>query len=116
MRVWILVAQVQRSISIFKGETPKQKDRSDTQFTPVQSARNRACSGPSVVHAFPDIARMLYALQGSLAAAKRAAGAVVAAVDAVLGGNYRNAFCCVRPPGHHAGTVKSCMTELHLQF
>eukprot|EP01048_Picozoa_sp_COSAG05_P008259 COSAG05_NODE_621_length_8305_cov_3.479283_8_plen_505_part_00 len=66
--------QVQKSISMFKGEEPKQKDRSDTQFTP-----------------------------GSLAAAKRAAGAVVAAIDAVMAGSYRNAFCCVRPPGHHAG-------------
>ena len=38
----------------------------------------------------------------SLAAALAAAGAVVAAVDAVLGGGARNAFCAVRPPGHHA--------------
>jgi len=35
-------------------------------------------------------------------AARRAAGAVVAAVDAVLGGDCANAFCAVRPPGHHA--------------
>jgi len=35
-------------------------------------------------------------------AARRAAGAVVAAVDAVLGGTIRQAFCAVRPPGHHA--------------
>ncbi|HYD98936.1 MAG TPA: histone deacetylase family protein [Alphaproteobacteria bacterium] len=35
-------------------------------------------------------------------AALRAAGAAVAAVDAVLGGEARNAFCAVRPPGHHA--------------
>lgn len=39
---------------------------------------------------------------GSAAAALRAAGAVCAAVDAVLDGNARNAFCAVRPPGHHA--------------
>ena len=38
----------------------------------------------------------------SLAAARMAAGAVVAAVDAVMAGRVRNAFCCVRPPGHHA--------------
>ncbi|MCK7494031.1 MAG: hypothetical protein MZW92_24395 [Comamonadaceae bacterium] len=31
-----------------------------------------------------------------------AAGAVVAAVDAVLGGGARNAFCARRPPGHRA--------------
>jgi acetoin utilization deacetylase AcuC-like enzyme len=39
---------------------------------------------------------------GSAEAASRAAGAVVAAVDAVLGGTTRRAFCAVRPPGHHA--------------
>jgi acetoin utilization deacetylase AcuC-like enzyme len=35
-------------------------------------------------------------------AALRAAGAGIAAVDAVLGGEARLAFCAVRPPGHHA--------------
>ena len=39
---------------------------------------------------------------GSTEAALHAAGAVVAAVDAVLGGSARRAFCAVRPPGHHA--------------
>ena len=39
---------------------------------------------------------------GSLSAATRAAGAVCAAVDAVLSGEALNAFCAVRPPGHHA--------------
>ncbi|MEO3433835.1 histone deacetylase family protein [Inquilinus sp. CAU 1745] len=39
---------------------------------------------------------------GSGEAALRAAGAVVAAVDAVMDGQGRNAFCAVRPPGHHA--------------
>lgn len=35
-------------------------------------------------------------------AALHAAGAVVAAVDAVVAGEADNAFCAVRPPGHHA--------------
>ncbi len=35
-------------------------------------------------------------------AALRAAGAVCAAVDAVMRGDAANAFCAVRPPGHHA--------------
>jgi acetoin utilization deacetylase AcuC-like enzyme len=39
---------------------------------------------------------------GSGEAALRAAGAVCAAVDAVLSGAADNAFCAVRPPGHHA--------------
>ncbi|GIX36977.1 MAG: acetoin utilization protein [Silanimonas sp.] len=38
----------------------------------------------------------------SAEAALRAAGAVVAAVDAVLAGEVAQAFCAVRPPGHHA--------------
>ncbi len=38
----------------------------------------------------------------SAEAALRAAGAVVAAVDAVMIGAARRAFCAVRPPGHHA--------------
>ena len=39
---------------------------------------------------------------GSREAAWRAAGAVVAAVDAVMAGDDTKAFCAVRPPGHHA--------------
>ena len=39
---------------------------------------------------------------GSAEAALRAAGAAIAAVDAVLGGEVKRAFCAVRPPGHHA--------------
>ena len=42
------------------------------------------------------------ASSGSGEAALRAAGAVTAAVDAVVAGEARNAFCAVRPPGHHA--------------
>lgn len=34
-----------------------------------------------------------------------AAGAVVQAVDAVLSGSMVNAFCALRPPGHHAETA-----------
>lgn len=39
---------------------------------------------------------------GSAEAALRAAGAGVFAVDAVLRGEVRRAFCATRPPGHHA--------------
>ena len=35
-------------------------------------------------------------------AALRAAGAACAAVDAVMAGEAKNAFCAIRPPGHHA--------------
>ena len=39
---------------------------------------------------------------GTPDAASRAVGAVSAGVDAVLDGRTENAFCAVRPPGHHA--------------
>jgi acetoin utilization deacetylase AcuC-like enzyme/formylglycine-generating enzyme required for sulfatase activity len=38
----------------------------------------------------------------SFDAAVAAVGGVLAAVDAVMAGKVRNAFCAVRPPGHHA--------------
>ena len=43
---------------------------------------------------------------GSLGAALAAAGTVVSAVDAVLSGRARQAFCAVRPPGHHASQAR----------
>lgn len=43
----------------------------------------------------------------SLEATLRATGSVVHAVDLVLKQTVRNAFCCVRPPGHHAGVAHS---------
>lgn len=39
----------------------------------------------------------------SFEAALRAAGSVCEAVDKVMAGDFRNAFCAIRPPGHHAG-------------
>jgi acetoin utilization deacetylase AcuC-like enzyme len=46
-----------------------------------------------------------FLMPGTLAAARRAAGAVVLGVDMVTAGEVRNAFCAVRPPGHHAETA-----------
>ena len=43
----------------------------------------------------------------SLDAARRAAGAVIAATDLVATGEADNAFCSVRPPGHHAERDKA---------
>src|ERR1700685_222955 len=43
----------------------------------------------------------------SLSAARRAAGAGIMAVDEVMAGRSVNAFCAVRPCGHHATQVRS---------
>lgn len=38
----------------------------------------------------------------SLQVARKAAGGLLGAVDGVISGELKNAFCAVRPPGHHA--------------
>lgn len=43
----------------------------------------------------------------SLDAALRAAGAACVAVDAVMRGKNKRAFCAVRPPGHHATAARA---------
>jgi acetoin utilization deacetylase AcuC-like enzyme len=58
----------------------------------------RAAPARGLVHLDPDTAMSA----GTLAAALRAAGAGVLAVDLVMDGRADNAFCSVRPPGHHA--------------
>jgi acetoin utilization deacetylase AcuC-like enzyme len=58
----------------------------------------RAAPAEGFVHLDPDTAMS----PGSLEAALRAAGAAAAAVDLVFGGSAGNAFCALRPPGHHA--------------
>ncbi len=57
-----------------------------------------AVPSASYVHLDPDT--VLSPASGE--AALRAAGALCAAVDAVVGGEGDNAFCAGRPPGHHA--------------
>ena len=49
-------------------------------------------------HVDPDTYMNPYTLR----AARRAAGALLRAVDGVIGGEFARAFCAVRPPGHHA--------------
>ena len=43
----------------------------------------------------------------TLTVSLRAAGAAIAGVDAVMKGEVENAFCAIRPPGHHAEPTRS---------
>ena len=61
-------------------------------------AMHAAVPTEGLVHLDPDTVMS----PTSLSAALRAAGAVVMAADLVLEGKSANAFCAVRPPGHHA--------------
>ena len=57
-----------------------------------------AAGGPTHVQLDPDTSLN----SSTWDAALRAAGAAIAATDAVMAGDLENAFCAVRPPGHHA--------------
>jgi len=54
--------------------------------------------GPTHVQIDPDTSLNVHTWDAAL----RAAGAAIAATDAVMAGEMENAFCSVRPPGHHA--------------
>jgi acetoin utilization deacetylase AcuC-like enzyme len=43
-----------------------------------------------------------YLSAGTLLAARRGVGAVIAGVDGIMTGRFERAFCATRPPGHHA--------------
>ena len=58
----------------------------------------QAAGGPNYAHLDADTAINAHTWQAAL----RSAGAALAATDAVIAGELENAFCAVRPPGHHA--------------
>ena len=58
--------------------------------------RNSPAHG--IVHLDPDTAMNPHTWHAAL----RSAGAGVMAVDLVMAGEVQNAFCAIRPPGHHA--------------
>lgn len=64
------------------------------------AAGSRAIVDPSGIHLLDADTAVS---RGTWPAALRAAGAVCAAIDAVVSGSCMTAFCAVRPPGHHAG-------------
>ena len=57
-----------------------------------------AAGGPEHAQLDPDTSINEFTFQAALLSA----GAAIAATDAVLAGEYENAFCATRPPGHHA--------------
>jgi len=57
-----------------------------------------AAGGPDRYSLEPDTAMN----QHTYRAARLSAGAAINAVDAVMSGEFENAFCGTRPPGHHA--------------
>jgi acetoin utilization deacetylase AcuC-like enzyme len=61
-------------------------------------AEQEEAGGSDRLYIDPDTAMNAYSWNAAL----RGAGAALAATDAVVDGELENAFCAVRPPGHHA--------------
>lgn len=78
--------------ALIRAHTPRYVD---TLFEIAPSAGTRQLDADTAMNAF------------SLDAARRASGALIEATDAVLAGEYDNAFCNVRPPGHHAESQRA---------
>jgi acetoin utilization deacetylase AcuC-like enzyme len=81
-------------------EAPLATDEQLARVHPLEYVHAIRDASPSrgTVHLDPDTAMNPHSLQAAL----RAAGAAVLAVDLVLTGKAKTAFCAVRPPGHHA--------------
>jgi acetoin utilization deacetylase AcuC-like enzyme len=68
------------------------------EYIALLDAAARQALSAGLVNLDPDTAMNRY----SLKSAYRAAGAVILATDLVAGKQVENAFCSIRPPGHHA--------------
>jgi acetoin utilization deacetylase AcuC-like enzyme len=84
-------------------ETDLLRAHSREHVSAILGPATKAAVARGYLHIDPDTAMM----SGSIDAALRASGAVVAAVDDVHAGRLRNAFCAVRPPGHHAERARA---------
>jgi acetoin utilization deacetylase AcuC-like enzyme len=85
---------------LVRHEAPLATDEQLARVHPIEYVRAIREVAPEQgrVHLDPDTAMNPHSLSASL----RAAGAAVLAVDLVCGKKSQNAFCSVRPPGHHA--------------
>ncbi len=81
-------------------DAPRATDEQIALVHPPEYVRAIRAAAPTsgTVHLDPDTAMNPHSLDAAL----HAAGAGVLATDLVLGGRVENAFCSVRPPGHHA--------------
>jgi acetoin utilization deacetylase AcuC-like enzyme len=104
-----------RLIAVGLADLLEQREASEASLTDIELAHSRnhtsslrghsarladdiAAGGPEHLQIDPDTSMNSHTWAASL----RAAGAALDATDAVMAGEIENAFCAVRPPGHHA--------------
>ncbi len=86
-------------------EAPLATDEQLARVHPLEYVRAIRAAAPEtgIVHLDPDTAMNPHSLNAAL----RGAGAAVLAVDLIFQNKIQNAFCSVRPPGHHALRARS---------
>jgi acetoin utilization deacetylase AcuC-like enzyme len=84
----------------YSGIQPRSASQEELELIhdPGYIRRVAATAGRSMTMLDPDT----YACGRSYETAKLAVGGTLAAVEKVMGGEVKNAFCFIRPPGHHA--------------
>ena len=101
-RLAVIVAALQQPqfAGLIWREAPRAELEAIRLAHPGDFAERILAQIPAAGHAGIDLDTTVSADSGE--AALRAAGALLAAVDAVMAGEATTAFCAVRPPGHHA--------------
>lgn len=94
----VLDALADSDLALERREAPLVDPRAVADLHAYAAALEAASPREGLVRLDPDT----FLSPGSLEAARRAAGAVTAAVRDVAAGQGDRAFCAVRPPGHHA--------------
>jgi len=86
-------------------DAPAAKTSELARVHPIEyiEAIREASPRSGIAHLDPDTAMCPYTWDAAL----HAAGAAVLATDLVIGGRADNAFCAVRPPGHHATRTRA---------
>jgi acetoin utilization deacetylase AcuC-like enzyme len=100
LRAVMAALEAEEFAYLLRADAPLAEDAHLLRVHPAAHLARIAATSPE--RGFAAIDADTFMSPGSLVAARRAAGALVAAVDMVMRGEAQNAFCAVRPPGHHA--------------
>jgi acetoin utilization deacetylase AcuC-like enzyme len=88
-------------------EAPLGHDEDISRVHPLAHMTNIRAQAPTSDNRAVALDPDTYLSAGSLAAASRSVGAVIAGIDAVMKSEVDCAFCASRPPGHHAQTDRA---------
>ncbi len=102
LRAILSVLEGEEFAYLVRVDAPLAEDAQILRAHPAEHLAALVAQTPS--RGFSSIDGDTFLCPDTLTAARRGAGAVCAAVDMVMAGEVRNAFCAIRPPGHHAET------------